>query len=72
MPQPQHVYICPSCRHYLPADDVDEDDGKPVCTTDGCDREGEILNLMWMCPACKKCFSSQQQVKEHGQDAHDL
>ncbi|MDY6770767.1 MAG: hypothetical protein SV186_02285 [Candidatus Nanohaloarchaea archaeon] len=68
MPEPQEVFICPSCRKFLPVDEAEDD--KPVCRTEDCDRQGEILNRMWMCPACQKCFDSKQQLKKHGQEAH--
>lgn len=67
---PRHVYVCPACKHYAEADEVDAE--KPVCTTDGCEREGKILSLMWLCPACEKCFQSQEAVEEHGKNAHDM
>ncbi len=68
MPEPKEVFICPACQKYTPVDEATSE--KPVCRTDGCDREGEILNRMWMCPACKKCFGSRQELKQHGQSAH--
>jgi hypothetical protein len=67
---PQQVYICPACQNYAPADAVD--DAKPVCSTDGCEREGDILNLVWMCPACEKCFGTQDELRQHGKQAHDM
>jgi len=68
MDGPQLVYICPACNNFAPKDEVDRD--KPVCKTDGCEREGEILNLMWMCPMCKKCFETEEEVRRHGKEAH--
>ncbi|MCJ7428847.1 MAG: hypothetical protein MUP66_00480 [Candidatus Nanohaloarchaeota archaeon QJJ-5] len=68
MSGPTEVFICPACQKYLPVDETDED--KPVCRTAGCEREGKILNRMYMCPACKQCFSSKQAVARHGAQKH--
>lgn len=69
MPGPEHVYVCPSCRHYVPVDEVD---GEPTCATEGCDREGTVMSRLWMCPACERFFESAEDVKEHGAQEHDL
>lgn len=68
MPEPRQVYICPACKRYLPIDEADSD--RPVCRTNDCERDGERLNRMYMCPACEKCFVSMQQVKQHGKAEH--
>lgn len=68
MSGPKEVFICPACQRYLPMEDATEE--KPVCRTDDCKRQGQILNRMHMCPACKKCFASKQAVKNHGQQQH--
>jgi len=33
--------ICPECKEYISVEEAGE---TPVCTTDGCDPEGQILN----------------------------
>lgn len=68
MPEPQEVYVCPSCGGRLPVEEAGDED--PVCRTDGCDREGEVLHRMFLCGACDTPFETEQELKQHAKDEH--